>query len=37
MAIIKVVTVLLAVCTAYSIADPVPLVLWHGMGELDLL
>ena len=30
---LKVVAVFLAVCAAYSMADPVPLVIWHGMGE----
>ena len=33
MACLKVIVVLLAVFATSSIAGPVPLVLWHGMGE----
>lgn len=33
MACLKVIVVLLAVFATSSVAGPVPLVLWHGMGE----
>ena len=33
MACLKVIVVLLAVFATSSFAGPVPLVLWHGMGE----